>query len=236
MITLTRLHLETDGSLYAVWRDEEDGLGYEFAALHGSDGRAISANFGRRPPRLTAGQIASATPPAHPVEALLAKLLDSRPDLTERGQKAARLVRDGRVRLTGPQTAIVTGDSGEHDVTGHADKCDCTYGRLRGDWCSHRLAVRMARALGQPPLPLSDEEKEARCGARAQASRETQISRNITATRNGQAAAAKERQKFNDGEGARAYMRMAFANGAATVPADIYQRATGDRLATGGGK
>lgn len=74
-----------------------------------------------------------------------------RPDWSERYTKAARLVEAGHVRLTGPETAVVTGDTDAYDVTG-ADKnarCRCRWGDFNNEPCSHIMAMRMARALGQ---------------------------------------------------------------------------------------
>lgn len=232
MMTLTRLQQVDERRLYAVWHEEADGLGYDFGALHDADGRLLAANMNEHPPRLTSEQIASAVPYApavHPADELFGKLVAHRPELAARGEKAARLVKEGAVRLTGAETAVVVGDSDTYDVTGYADRCGCVYGRLRDGWCSHRLAVRMARALGQAVQPLTEAEKEARSEARARANRAAQIGRNAQAHQCVLQAEAKDRRKYRDGDGARQWIRVAQANGAATVPAAIYERAIGGK-------
>lgn len=79
-------------------------------------------------------------------QALAAKGTAARPDLANRMTKAARLVESGLVDLTGPETAVVTSGHHEYEVDGRS--CTCEFQRHRpGQWCSHLLAVRMARAI-----------------------------------------------------------------------------------------
>lgn len=222
MITLTSLAQLENDTYYAKWFDSDDatGIGHTFAAIHDENGRSQAANFGLRPPRLTAEQMAEAQPVAvDPIDALLEKLTTARPDLANVGKKAARLVRDGRVRLLADDRATVAGDSDRYTVTGHADKCGCKYGQFNGDWCSHRMAVRMARALQQPIAPMTEAEKEAASEANARANREWQAARNAKLHNALVQDEADSRRWCQTAEGARRYVNKALGNGAASMAA-----------------
>lgn len=140
--------------------------------------------------------------------ALLEKGITARPDLAAEMTAAARMVADGRTRLTSPLSAIV------NDCTVTGDRCAC--GSV--GWCAHRLAARMARALGHPLQWLTDEEVHRQKQAATQA-------RVIANFQKREENLRLQRSRYTDGEGARAYMRSAYANGRVTTPAEIYNRA-----------
>jgi microcystin degradation protein MlrC len=83
----------------------------------------------------------------------------------------------------------------------------------------------MARALGQAIEPVTEAEKEAACEARRQANRDAMAKQ--IASRGENKFEAARRAQYHTAEGARRYARMAMANGATTIPADIWQRANG---------
>lgn len=163
MITLQSLTQLQDGRFYAKWIDADDNCpeaAHTIAALHHADGRLDAANFNIRAPRLTDEQMSQAQPePAasadvHPAYELAAQGTAVRPDWANRYQKAAELVEAGRVRLTGPETAVVS-SSQAHTITTRANgangrtSCTCKWGQFNSEPCSHIMAMRMARALGQ---------------------------------------------------------------------------------------
>lgn len=157
-ISLLSLTKYTDSDLYSArWLDDAYGINYEFNAVHQADGRPLARTEDCPAPVLTAEQLASAQifqeaqVAQHPAYALAAKGTAVRPDWSDRYTKAARLVEAGHVRLTGPETAVVTGDTDAYDVTG-ADRnarCRCRWGDFNSEPCSHIMAMRMARALNQ---------------------------------------------------------------------------------------
>ncbi len=63
-------------------------------------------------------------------------------------QKADRLHKNYRVILLAPGQALVIGDHDTYDVTklSFRWKCNCLWGRYKGQWsdCSHVVAVRKA--------------------------------------------------------------------------------------------
>lgn len=157
MITLLSLTKYTDDLLAARWLDDEFGLHFEFNALHDADGRPVAANREGKAPALTAEQLSTAQPfvepaPArHPAYELAAKGTAVKPEWGKRYQKAAQLVEAGQVRLTGEATAVVK-SSQAYTITGSGKeaKCSCRWGEFNSEPCSHIIAMRMARALGQP--------------------------------------------------------------------------------------
>ena len=157
MITLLLLTKYTDSDLYSArWLDDAYGINYEFNAVHQADGRPLARTEDCPAPVLTAEQLATAQPfiepaPAqHPAYELAAKGTAVKPGWANRYQKAAQLVEAGQVRLTGPETAVVTG-SQAYTITGSGKeaKCSCKWGEFNSEPCSHIMAMRMARALGQ---------------------------------------------------------------------------------------
>jgi hypothetical protein len=158
MITLLSLTKYTDDLLAARWLDDAYGLHFEFNALHDGDGRPTAANREGNAPTLTAEQLSTAQPfvepaPArHPAYELAERGTAVKPEWANRYTKAAQLVEAGQVRLTGPETAVVN-SSQAHTVTGSGKdaKCSCKWGEFKSsEPCSHIMAMRMARALGQP--------------------------------------------------------------------------------------
>jgi hypothetical protein len=158
-ISLLQLTKYTDSDLYSArWLDDAYGINWEFNAVHQADGRPLARTEDCPAPALTAEQLASAQPfqapatPQHPAYALAAKGTAVRPEWANRYTKAAQLVEAGQVRLTGPETAVVN-SSQAHTVTGSGKdaKCSCKWGEFKSsEPCSHIMAMRMARALGQP--------------------------------------------------------------------------------------
>lgn len=223
MVTLQTLTQLQDGRFYAKWYDADDNcpeLGHTVAALHDGNGRPEAVNLGLYVPRLTAEQMAAAQPDQHRAYDLAARGTAAKPEWADRYQKAAELVESGSVRLTGPETAVVT-SSEEYTVT---SVCQCKWAKIgRGGPCSHIIAVRMARALHQTAEPLTEAEKEARGAARRQANRDAKERR--IASRGENIAERNRRQARRDGDGARQYWRMAYANGTMTVSPEIAQRA-----------
>lgn len=146
--------------------------------------------------------------------------------VANRYTKAAQLVEAGQVRLTGPETAEVTGSSDTYQVNG---KCHCEWTKFHSDPCSHYLAVRMARALAQPIAPVTEAEKEAAHAARVQANKDAAQLR--------VAGAAKMNQRqpgapgpHERGPGATPSWRRPTARPACH---DIWQRANGHGLLAG---
>lgn len=144
-----------------------------------------------------------------------------KPELAERMTKAAALVDAGAVRLTGQQTAVV------NDYTVTAGTCTCKdfEHRAPGGWCKHRLAVRMARALGQAIQPLTEAE-DRRMMETQRAQRQAE-----TAARVDQANYDERRrqaQARRDGMGAERWITVAAANGQQAIPESFYRRAHGD--------
>lgn len=224
MITLRSLIQLEDGRFYAKWFDCDDisqSIGHTVGAIHASDGRPEVANLGLHVPGLTAEQMQQAQPDQHKAYQLAALGITKRPDWANRYQKAAELVEAGHVRLTGPDTAVVTG-SEEHNI--YDDKCHCKWMTFNpSEPCSHYLAVRMARALNQPIEPLTEAEKEARGAARRQANRDATQLR--IASRGENIHERNRQQARRDGDGARQWIRAAQANGRITIPPPIWERA-----------
>lgn len=222
MATLTGTTLLTypDGrtEIYAVWAD---AIG-QFAAIHDTDGQPVIVPEGVAAPHLTPDQLAAAlTPPRHPAYDLADKGTAAKPELAERMVKAAALVEAGGVRLTGPETAVVN----EYTVTAAACDCKDFEHRAPGGWCKHRLAVRMARALGRVAQPLTEaEDRRAMEAQREQRQAETaaRVDRANYEERRRQAQARR------DGLGAERWITIAAANGRQTIPESFYRRAHGD--------
>ena len=176
MITLLLLTKYNDSDLYSArWLDDAYGINYEFNAVHQADGRPLTRTEDCPAPVLTAEQLASAqlfqapAAPQHPAYELAARGTAAKPAWANRYTKAAQLVEAGHVRLTGPETAVVTGSSDTYQVNG---KCHCEWTKFHSDPCSHYLAVRMARALAQPIAPVTEDEKEAAHAARVAANKD----------------------------------------------------------------
>lgn len=229
-ISLLSLTKYQDDLYAARWLDDEFGLHYEFNALHDATGRSLGrGKYDPPAPTLTAEQLSTAQPliePQHPAYALAAKGTAVRPDWAKRYQKAAELVEAGHVRLTGPDTAVVTG-SEEYSI--HDDKCHCKWAMFHPDEpCSHYLAMRIARALGQTIEPLTEAEKEARGAARRRANRDAMQLR--IAARGENKYERARRAQVGAGEDARRYALAAVANGG-TVPAEIWVQAHGGLVA-----
>lgn len=157
MITLLLLTKYTDSDLYSArWLDDAYGISYEFNAVHQADGRPLARTEDCPAPVLTAEQLASAAlfqeaaPAQHPAYELAARGTAVKPAWANRYTKAAQLVEAGHVRLTGPETAVVK-SSQAHTITGSGKdaRCSCKWGEFNSEPCSHIMAMRMARALGQ---------------------------------------------------------------------------------------
>ncbi len=242
MITLLSLTKYSDNLLAARWLDDAYGLRFEFNALHDADGRPTAANREGVAPRLTAEQLSTAQPfvepapaepaaPAqHPAYELAERGTAVRPEWANRYTKAAQLVEAGQVRLTGPETAVVSGSSDTYQVNG---TCSCKWASYNSEPCSHYLAVRMARALAQPVQPITEAEKEAACAARRQANRDAMQLR-IARRGDNKFERARSNQR-GTAEEARRYALMAMANGATSIPAEIWVKANGRGLLAGVG-
>lgn len=154
MITLLSLTKYTDSDLYSArWLDDAYGINWEFNAVHQADGRPLARTEDCPAPVLTAEQLATAKPfqaPQHPAYELAERGTAVKPEWANRYTKAAQLVEAGQVRLTGPETAVVTG-SQAYTITGSGKdaRCSCKWGEFNSEPCSHIMAMRMARALGQ---------------------------------------------------------------------------------------
>jgi hypothetical protein len=136
-------------------------------------------------------------------------------------EKAAALVEGGAVRLMGLETAVV----GEYSITSESCTCKDFEYRAPDGWCKHRLAVRMARALGQAIEAKTDAEKEAEARERVNADKAATAKRVYEGNRK---LDREWKQARRDGDGARRWMMSHMAhNGYVPVRADIYQRATG---------
>lgn len=235
-ISLLLLTKYTDSDLYSArWLDDAYGINWEFNAVHQADGRPLARTEDCPAPVLTAEQLATAelfqeAPPAqHPAYALAAKGTAVKPEWANRYTKAAQLVEAGQVRLTGPETAVVTGSSDTYQVNG---KCQCEWTKFHTDPCSHYLAVRIARALAQPVQPVTEAEKEAACAARRQANKDAMQLR--VARRGENKFERARRNQVGTAEEARRYALATVANGG-TVPADIWHKANGRSLLAGVG-
>ncbi len=156
-ISLLLLTKYNDSDLYSArWLDDAFGVSYEFNAVHQADGRPLARTEDCPAPVLTAEQLATAqsfqepAPAQHPAYELAAKGTAVKPEWGKRYTKAAQLVEAGQVRLTGPETAVVN-SSQAHTITGSGKeaKCSCKWGEFNSEPCSHIMAMRMARALGQ---------------------------------------------------------------------------------------
>ncbi len=150
--SLLQLTKYTDSDLLSArWLDDSYGIDYEFNAVHHADGRPLARTEDCPAPVLTQEQLASAQLNQHPAYELAAQGTTVRPDWANRYLKAAQLVEAGQVRLTGPEAAVVKGDTDAYDVTGtgKACRCHCEWSRHRSEPCSHIIAMRMARALDQ---------------------------------------------------------------------------------------
>ena len=226
MITLQSLTILEDGRFYAKWFDADDNcpdLGHTVAALHHADGRLDAANFNIHAPRLTAEQMSQAQPDQHRAYQLAALGTAKQPTWANRYQKAAEIVESHGVTLTSEEAATVVSTSGTtYAVLGKS--CACKYSQMRGEVCSHYLAVRMARALGLPIGGTEAARERARV-ARVAAAKEAEIAR--VANRGENIYYKHRRQARSDGDGARQWARMAYANGRTSIPAHIYDRATG---------
>lgn len=157
-ISLLQLTKYTDSDLYSArWLDDAYGINWEFNAVHQADGRPLARTEDCPAPVLTAEQLATAelfqeaAPVTHPAYELAAKGTAVKPEWGKRYQKAAQLVEAGQVRLTGEATAVVK-SSQAYTITGSGKeaKCSCRWGEFNSEPCSHIIAMRMARALGQP--------------------------------------------------------------------------------------
>jgi hypothetical protein len=158
-ISLLQLTKYTDSDLYSArWLDDAYGINWEFNAVHQADGRPLARTEDCPAPVLTAEQLASAhpsrkqRPPSTRPMPWPPKARPCKPEWANRYTKAAQLVEAGQVRLTGPETAVVN-SSQAHTVTGSGKdaKCSCKWGEFKSsEPCSHIMAMRMARALGQP--------------------------------------------------------------------------------------
>ncbi len=247
MITLLSLTKYSDNLLAARWLDDAYGLRFEFNALHDADGRPTAVNREGVAPRLTAEQLSTAQPfvepapaepeaPAqHPAYALAERGTAVKPAWANRYTKAAQLVEAGQVRLTGPETAVVN-SSQAHTVTGSGKdaKCSCKWGEFKSsEPCSHIMAMRMARALAQPVQPITEAEKDAACAARRQANRDAMQLR-IARRGENKFERARSNQR-GTAEEARRYALMAMANGATSIPAEIWVKANGRGLLAGAG-
>lgn len=234
MTTLTGTNLLTyengQTEIYAVWQDE---LG-TFSAIHRLDGTVSVKAEGTNPPRLTHSQVKAAmVPPLHPAYALAAKGKAAKPAWGSRYEKAAALVESGAVRLTGQETAVVKGDSGEYQLS--SKECTCRWGQYHtsDDPCSHYIAVRMARALNQAiESPVTEivevktaAEKEAEARDRVEAEKAA-VAQRVSDGRYKMDQQWKQARR--DGDGARRWMLSHMAhNGYTSVPTDIYRRAAG---------
>ena len=225
MITLQSLTILEDGRFYAKWFDSDDatGSGHTVAALHHADGRLDAANFNIRPPRLTEEQMSQAQPDQHRAYQLAALGTAKQPTWANRYQKAAEIVESHGVTLTSEEAAVVVSTSGTtYAVMGKG--CSCKFSQMRHEICSHIIAARMARALGQP-VGGSEASRERAHAARVAANKEAEIAR--VAARGENIHERNRRRARSDGDGARQWARMAYANGRGTIPAHIYDRATG---------
>ncbi len=232
MITLQSLTRLEDGRFYAKYFDSDDatGIGHTVAALHHEDGRLDAANFNTRAPRLTDEQMSQAQPDQHRAYTLAAQGTAVRPEWANRYQKAAEIVASNGVTLTSQEAAVVVSTSGTtYAVLGKS--CTCKYSQMRGEVCSHYLAVRMARALN---LPIGGDEaaRERAHAARVQANKDAA---QLRIARRGENKFERARAaQRGTAEGARRYALAAMANGG-TIPADIWQRANGRGLLAGVG-
>lgn len=209
-MTLTKLHRFEDG-YFAVWRDE---IG-SFTVIHAADGRPDTTPDGvGRVPTLSADQMAQAiTPPAPQREtavSLAQRGAEARPDLAERMHKAADLVEAGAVLLLENGDARVTG-SRVYRVDAESCTCPDFQHRAPDGWCKHRLAVRMARALGQQPATAE---------TLAQQAREQKLARRAAAQAEGRQMDRGFRQWCATPDGARRYVTSAAARGSRSAAAN----------------
>lgn len=207
--------------ILARWRDEQ---GLQFDALHAADGKPLATNRHFRAPRMTAEQIAAAIqPPRHAAYELAERGAAAKPELAGRMEKAAELVAGGKVKIHDPNPLNVIGTIEGYSI--YADRCTCADSRYRGVWCKHRLAVRMARALGQEPEAVSyTSEAAVRERERAEQQR---IAREVREFNHRDKESW--RAYCNSRYGSQRYTIMAVANGATTLPPEKWQQAWGDQ-------
>jgi len=230
-----RIIRQGDG-FYVRWHCvdlSDDRVTGQIAALHTADGRyevGSDVPADEKMLALSADEMAAAAPaesPEHPAYGLAR--LGNRKD-TGRSHiymKAADIVAAGGVDLTHFRTGAVTSTSGKR-YTVWDRTCTCEYKKYNpadSNLCSHIIAVRMAQAL------LTDKELAAQAArtqaAEERAERNREAARVRIANRGENVWMKRRRQAFRDGDGARAYIRKAMANGATTVPQEIYEQATG---------
>lgn len=222
-ITLTGTTLLTYGDghareIYAVWAD---AIG-QFAAIHDEQGNPLVVPTGVTVRPLTADELTAAlTPPRHPAYDLADKGAAAKPELAERMTKAAALVEAGAVHITGQQTAVVN----DYTITPDACTCKDFEHRAPGGWCKHRLAVRMARALGQAIQPLTEAE-DRRVMEAQRAQREAETAARVDKTNYDERR--RQARARRDGLGAERWIAIAAANGQKTIPESFYRRAHGD--------
>lgn len=224
MITLQSLTILEDGRFYAKWYDCDDtsqSIGHTVAALHHPDGRPDVANLNIRVPRLTAEQMRQAQPDQHKAYQLAALGIAKQPAWEARYTKAAEIVASNGVTLTSEEAAVVVSTSGQMYAI-YGKSCTCKYSQLKREICSHYLAVRMARALGYA-IGGDEATRERAAEIRRQANKDAKERR--IASRGENIHERNRRQARHDGDGARQYWRMAYANGRMTVSPEIAQRA-----------
>lgn len=207
-----------DTRIAARWEVVDDYGRYEFNAIHDADGKPLASNLWCKAPRLTADQMATATPDRHPAYELADKGAAAKPALAKRMQKAARLVEAGAVVRNAEHKATVAGDSGEYAVDLTAKRCECSWmNHHPGDPCSHFIAARMARALGQEVVTGNvSSETDFQLQQRKY---DAQAKRNAEFKKAQYEDDAAFKKWCNSPEGARRYMLKAYANGRIAAPA-----------------
>lgn len=237
MITLLLLTKYTDSDLYSArWLDDAYGINYEFNAVHQADGRPLARTEDCPAPVLTTEQLSTAqpfqeaAPVAHPAYELAAQGTAVKPEWANRYQKAAEIVASNGVTLTSQEAAVVVSTSGTtYAVLGKS--CACKYSQMRGEVCSHYLAVRMARALN---LSIGGDEaaRERAHAARVAANKDAA---QLRIARRGENKFERARSaQRGTAEEARRYALATMANGG-TIPAEIWHRANGRGLLAGVG-
>lgn len=232
MITLKTLTQLADGRFYAKWYDADDNypeLGHTVAALHDGSGRPEAVNLGLRVPSLTAEQMQQAQPDQHRAYDLAAQGTAVRPDWANRYQKAAEIVEANGVTLTSDVAAVVVSTSGTTYAI-YDKSCTCKFSRLGQGICSHYLATRMARALGQP-IGGDEATRERAAETRRQANRDAKERR--IASRGENIAERARRAQVGTGEDARRYILATMANGG-SIPADKWAQAHSGLVGQGG--
>jgi hypothetical protein len=134
----------------------------------------------------------------------------AKPDLAERMERAADLVEAGAVLLLADGTARVIGGR-VYRVDAQRCTCDDFQHRAPGGWCKHRLAVRMARALGQGMATNDDIVRR---------SQELEQARRTVAQRDGRQADRNFKQWCATADGARRYVLAAAARGSRSAASD----------------